>query len=478
MGEIETKWKGLSRNLRSSSTAILICLIGVASMVIIAEARLKHQNLVESEDAEPVFMRNLNMLLQKGGLSYTHVWPELRFGWRIVAGTIMGFLIAAFGSIGGGGGSGVFVPMLTLIIRFDAKSSIALSECLVTGVAASTVCYNLKLRHPTLDMPLIDYDLALLFQPVMILGISFGVILNAILAEWMVTILLIILFAGTSIMSFRKGVETWKKETMLREEVARRLLSNINEEVEYEPLPGHGNYVRPSESEKRHVTLLENVQWRKLGLLFVVWLIILALELTKEYVTTCSIAYWICNVLQIPVALGVSSYQAVCLYKGWTKVESKGEAGTNWKVQQLVLYCLCGLMAGLFAGFFGLGGGLFIASLFLEFGVPPQVSSATTTFIITFSASMSMIKYYLMKRFPVPYALYFLVVSIAAVFIGQHVARKIISMLGRASIIVFVLSFTIFASAISLGGVGVRNMIEAIKNHEYMGFDNICSNEA
>jgi len=65
------------------------------------------------------------------------------------------------------------------------------------GAAASTVYYNLRLRHPTLDMPIIDYDLALLLQPMLMLGISFGVTFNVIFADWMVTVLLIILFIGT-----------------------------------------------------------------------------------------------------------------------------------------------------------------------------------------------------------------------------------------------------------------------------------------
>lgn len=64
------------------------------------------------------------------------------------------------------------------------------------GAAASTVYYNLKLRHPTIDMPIIDYDLALLIQPMLMLGISIGVAFNVIFADWMVTVLLIILFIG------------------------------------------------------------------------------------------------------------------------------------------------------------------------------------------------------------------------------------------------------------------------------------------
>jgi uncharacterized membrane protein YfcA len=53
----------------------------------------------------------------------------MEFGWKIVVGTIIGFLGAAFGSVGGVGGGGIFVPMLTLIIGFDQKSSTALSKC-------------------------------------------------------------------------------------------------------------------------------------------------------------------------------------------------------------------------------------------------------------------------------------------------------------------------------------------------------------
>lgn len=67
---------------------------------------------------------------------------------------------------------------------------------MIMGAAGSTVWYNLKLRHPTLDIPIVDYDLALLFQPMLMLGISIGVSFNVIFADWMVTVLLIILFIG------------------------------------------------------------------------------------------------------------------------------------------------------------------------------------------------------------------------------------------------------------------------------------------
>jgi len=67
---------------------------------------------------------------------------------------------------------------------------------MIMGAAVSTVYYNLKLRHPTLNMPIIDYDLALLIQPMLMLGISIGVAFNVVFPDWIVTILLIVLFLG------------------------------------------------------------------------------------------------------------------------------------------------------------------------------------------------------------------------------------------------------------------------------------------
>ncbi|KAL0354675.1 UNVERIFIED_CONTAM: Sulfite exporter TauE/SafE family protein 3 [Sesamum radiatum] len=171
--------------------------------------------------------RIISFLQQSRDIVFRHVWPDMEFGWRIVLGTVIGFFGAALGSVGGVGGGGIFVPMLTLIIGYDNWCSSC--YCLLQPQAPA----------PSLDLPVIDYDLALLFQPMLVLGISIGVIFNVIFAEWMVTVLLIILFignrrclcfavfasdgkylwicvtAGTSLKAFFKGVETWKKETII-----------------------------------------------------------------------------------------------------------------------------------------------------------------------------------------------------------------------------------------------------------------------
>lgn len=452
-------------------------LVGSLLLFVSAEEEIEEKiaiSEVPMEEVELSLLRKaINFLWQKGRVGYTHVWPEMKFGWKIILGSLIGFFGASFGSVGGVGGGGIFVPMLTLIIGFDSKSSTAISKCMIMGAAASTVYYNLKQRHPTLEMPVIDYDLALLFQPMLVLGISIGVAFNVIFADWMITILLIILFLFTATKATLKGVETWKKETIMKKEAAKVLAAkeNPSEGGEYQALPA-------GPEKREEVPLIENVHWKQVGILFAVWFAILACEIGQKYTTTCSVAFWVLNLLQVPVAIGASGYEGYMLYTGKRKIASRGDAGADWKIHQLVFACFIGMCGGMVGGLLGLGGGFILGPLFLEMGIPPQVASATATFAMMFSSSMSVVEYYLLKRFPVPYALYFVAVSTFAALVGQCLVRKLVIILGRASLIIFILAFTIYVSAVSLGGVGISNMIYKIQHHEYMGFDSLCAYKA
>ncbi|XP_019457871.1 PREDICTED: uncharacterized protein LOC109358223 [Lupinus angustifolius] len=472
------------RSMRMMMMVMVMIMIYFGSRFVIVSGhrggilmKVEGENMLnEKQIHESSFLtRVVDFLWQPGDSDYHHIWPDMVFGWQIVFGTIIGFCGAAFGSVGGVGGGGIFVPTLSLVIGFDPKSATALSKCMIMGAALSTVYYNLKLRHPTLNMPIIDYDLALLIQPMLMLGISIGVIFNLVFPDWMVTILLIVLFFGTSTKAFFKGVETWQKETIMKKEAARRLESNDSSgEVEYRPIPSGPNNGIANEKEKHEVTVLENVYWKEFGLLVFVWVAFLALQVSKIQTANCSTPYWVLNLLQIPISVGVSTYEAVSLYNGRRMISSIENGGGNYSVLQLVIYCLLGVLAGIVGGLLGLGGGFIMGPLFLELGVPPQVSSATATFAMTFSSSMSVVEYYLLKRFPVPYAIYLTLVATIAALVGQHIVRKLIILFGRASLIIFILAFTIFISAITLGGVGIVAMVKKIENNEYMGFDNLC----
>ncbi|XP_047152776.1 sulfite exporter TauE/SafE family protein 3-like [Vigna umbellata] len=455
-----------------AATWLVLCILTMICSVSLADRMLKEKEMGNDGEKERqgVLKAIANFLWEEGKSSYEPIWPNMKFGWRIIVGSIIGFSGAALGSVGGVGGGGIFVPMLALIIGFDPKSSTAISKCMIMGASISTVYYNLRLRHPTLDMPLIDYDLALIFQPMLMLGISIGVICNVMFADWMVTVLLIILFVATSSKATYKGIDTWKKETIAKKEASKLLQAEPEPGNDYKSIPSG-----PTDSLFEEAPLLKNIYWKELALLVYVWVAFFIVQIVKEYSKPCSIQFWVVNFLQVPIAVSVTLFEAIGLYKGTRVIASKGKEITHWKIHQICLYCSTGIMAGMVGGLLGLGGGFILGPLFLELGIPPQVASATSTFSMVFSSSMSVVQYYLLDRFPVPYASYFALVATLAAFAGQHVVRRIIVVLGRASIIIFILALTIFISALSLGGVGIENIIEKIEKHEYMGFEDLCA---
>ncbi|KAH9568557.1 hypothetical protein CY35_03G083600 [Sphagnum magellanicum] len=337
---------------------------------------------------------------------YRKKWPKFEPSWRLAIGTFLGFMGAAFGSVGGVGGGGFYLPILSLVIGFDTKTTTALSKSMIMGAAFAAVLYNLKMSHPTCrNQPVIDYNIALLFQPMLLLGISIGVTFNIMFADWMVTLLLILLFTSIVISAFRKAICMWNAETRFAKGQHSPLPITITgcekdlaeEEIEYMALSDAENcqsaaVSEPTTCEPQPVicqptescpTLQNNVQWKSMGLLFLVWLVFLILQILKNGVATCSVWYWVVNCAQIPVALGVTGFQALCLYRT-SQIASQTNTEVdldytltdlNWGVGKLVIYAGSAVGTGTMGGLLGVGGGTIIGPFLLELGLPPELYS-------------------------------------------------------------------------------------------------------
>lgn len=420
--------------------------------------------------------------------SFDRVWPELSLSWRSVLGSFTGFLGAALGSAGGVGGGSVFIPTTHLILGFDTKSSTALSKCMIMGAALATVGYNLRQKHPLqADSPVIDYDIALLFQPMLLLGISIGVIFNTVFPTWILTLVLISVLLGTAIRTSKKALLAWERESLekkLQEE--QNLLKTAEMHAEesnsdYQPLD---DVAKPSSSCEMNDSLLDtlkrNVKWKNVAVLLIVWATFLVLQILQSHSESCSTRYWILNSLQVPVSLSAFFVAAIKLYRKSQREdavsvlarESAGAISIGFGL--LGMSAAGSLIAGMVGGLLGLGGGFALGPLLLEFGVHPQVFSATATFAMLFSSSMSVVEYHLLDRFPVPYALYLFAVSMVGGISGQYVIQSLVKLFGRASIIIILLTSLCFLSAFILGGLGLEDAIGKWKMGEYMGFASLC----
>ncbi|KAM0069720.1 hypothetical protein Hdeb2414_s0001g00004821 [Helianthus debilis subsp. tardiflorus] len=69
----------------------------------------------------------------------------------------------------------------------------------------------------------------------------------------------------------------------------------------------------------------------------------------------------------------------------------------------LIFCALCGILGGTVGSFLGSGCGFIPGQPFLEIDVIPQVTSMTATFVMMFVSSLSVVVFYLLKRFQFPY---------------------------------------------------------------------------
>ncbi|CAI5960864.1 unnamed protein product [Closterium sp. NIES-64] len=262
----------------------------------------------------------------------------------------------------------------------------------------------------------------------------------------------------------------------------------------------------------------------------VVWAFFLVVQVVKSSTPDCSTQYWLLTAAQVPVALFatlLTGWRARGRKLWWEPVDTSraylrlsapstptaahaaripthaatatgaaaaaGAAaalsvpgspvppGTPRNMQprydfaRELTYPLASLLAGCMGGLLGIGGGMVMGPVLLELNIPPQVTSATSTFIVVFSSSLSVVEFYLLGRIPLKVASYFCLLAMIAAVSGLSIVRSIVIRSGKASIIIFALASVIGSSAIVLGAIGGLHVLNDWKHGESMGFRPLCN---
>ena len=108
---------------------------------------------------------------------------------------VFGFLWVA--NMGGVGGGGIFVPIGIAFFKFDPKNAIALSNFSIFLSSAMRYLINADQPHPLKKGKglLVDYNMAVIMLPLIISGVSFGVILNMIMPDFIISLSFVLLLS-------------------------------------------------------------------------------------------------------------------------------------------------------------------------------------------------------------------------------------------------------------------------------------------
>ncbi|KAL2343906.1 hypothetical protein Fmac_005191 [Flemingia macrophylla] len=414
---------------------------------------------------------------------------QIHISGPIVVATVLCFIASSISSAGGIGGGGLFIPILTIVSGLDLKTASSLSAFMVTGGSIANVMCNLCATSPKFGgRSLIDYDIALLSEPCMLLGVSVGVICNLVFPEWLITMLFAVFLAWSTSKTCNSGVMFWKIESEERrksggfEGLENRLLENGSSEGR------EGEQKDGEKSIKEQVVVPEEnirvrIPWLKLLVLLVIWFSFFSLYLLRgnKYgqsifpMEPCGVGYWILSSAQVPLAV---------FFTAWIVFRKESHPDQNLMQESpclssnepsnKLIFPMMALLAGILGGVFGIGGGMLISPLLLHVGIAPEVTAATCSFMVFFSSTMSALQYLLLGMDHIETALILTVICFVASLMGLLVVQRAIQSYGRPSIIVFSISIVMTLSIVLMTSFGVIRTWKDYMSGRYMGFKLPC----
>ena len=175
------------------------------------------------------------------------------------------------------------------------------------------------------------------------------------------------------------------------------------------------------------------------------WILVLVLVILKGGgdfhplgLSTCSAGWWTLSLVTLPVCVvALLYYRCVVLDQNDRKDLSKtvgkelSSVGAHehhtihWDRRNTLWYPLICSLAGLFAGLFGVGGGIVKGPLMLALNVDAQIAAATAATMIFFTSSTATVSFALFGDLEWSYAVPLFCLGILCTLLGQIIAMKL-----------------------------------------------------
>lgn len=389
-------------------------------------------------------------------------WPLNSQDYFGICASGLGLMVAAGGGIGGGG---VIVPLYILLLGFNPKHAIPLSNVTILGGAIANTLFNCPKRHPKYDRPVIDWDMILVMEPSTIAGAVIGSFIAKFLPEIILTSSLSVLLVLLGWRSLTKGKKMWDEESAKMDSEGSGAEGSDDERASLTQRDEEDRIVDQNMSPELEeiIEAEKTTPWCKVLALTFCFVGCVGLTLLKgsDHVSPLNIEcgtvpFWFLSIATIPWVIIFAAIFRCMLLRA---TEEKEEAGfqwgpgdIEWNPETTIRYPAVCTLAGLFAGLFGVGGGIVKGPLMLEMGVAPSVASATAATMILFTtcaASVSFAVFGLIIDYQYAAALFML--GFFCTVLGQVGLNACMSSSGRQSPIVFSIGLVIMSSAVMVG---------------------------
>ncbi|EIE19332.1 hypothetical protein COCSUDRAFT_44684 [Coccomyxa subellipsoidea C-169] len=444
--------------------------------------------------------------------------PNTKFEWtpRTIFAAALACVCALLANSAGIGGGPFYVPLLNVVLGFDLKAATGLSHTIVATSAVASSIYGLIQTHPNdPSRPLVDFDVALTFIPALLLGVSFGVLLNVLVPDWLQTALLTVLLLFVINKTVRKGITQWRQEQKAIKQKRSAAQQDLGDEDDEEGVLHEERFERnpskrfsaPHSSVHQLQTTLSQIFHRlplfkalrkvcetcvQMAAVVALWAVFLAFQQLKARYPNCTWQYFTIFAAQVIFLLSVTAF---CIWYEAKKAagphademdpelrtvilgeqsDSETPIGTADTYKRLAKVVGVMAFAGFTAGLLGIGGALIFNPVLLQLGVQPQVTASTSVLMILFTSSAIALSFYFQGLLNTSYALVLAPLCFVASLIGVTVVGRIIRASGRVSIIVLLLSALIIAGTVLTAFFGGIRAVNDIRDGAPIGFKPFC----
>jgi len=398
------------------------------------------------------------------------------------------FAATVLASAAGIGGGAVLVPLFTMLGEFTEHEAIPLSIATVFGASTYSALGNyIWQKHPVVrHRHQIAYDVVLVLLPSTLLGSTAGVFLNKVCPNWLIMLLLVLLCGYSGKRTLSKGFQQWAKESRAQSSgeyaaVAQKEGEEMRGGVVGAAAFDSGGVGHADELQAEHEA--ETVfPWGTLLLLLRCWVAVMFLSLLKGghgapsvVGAACgTVGYWGLVALNLPVLGYLTHLAGLSLLKRHKRLVAMGyeyaEGDVAWDADKARRYPMIVAVGAIAAGMLGVGGGMILGPIFLELGIIPQVSSATSTVMVMFMSSANMGQFIVLGMLDLEYACYYGAIGIVGAIVGTGAAKKLIEMSGRASFLIFFLAVILLGSGLLMVVTGTPQIIKS----GLTGFRPVC----
>ena len=111
------------------------------------------------------------------------------------------------------GGGGIFIPVSIAFFGFSTREAIGVSNTTIFVAALTRFClFSIWEKHPFKNQTVINYPIASVMMPMVLVGSLVGTFLNRVLPEFILTIFMSILLFNRTYSTFKKGCNMYRKE--------------------------------------------------------------------------------------------------------------------------------------------------------------------------------------------------------------------------------------------------------------------------